>query len=91
MTTTDDTDTAPGAFLCSLDNLAARQRGVIMGVTGGRGFVSRLATLGFVPGASVTMVQNYGGGPLIVSVRDTKIALGRGQAARILVHREESV
>jgi Fe2+ transport system protein FeoA len=31
------------------------------------------------------MVQNYGWGPVIVEVRDTKIALGRGEAHKISV------
>ena len=71
-----------------LDGLAARESAVVMAVTGGRGFVSRLATLGFVPGARVTMVQNYGRGAVIVAVRQTRIALGRGQAAKVSVRRE---
>jgi len=91
MTGSDDSDIAAGASVCSLDSLDARQTGVIVSVSGGRGFVSRLATLGFVPGAPVTMIQNYGVGPVIVSVRDAKIALGRGQAAKIVVRREGSL
>jgi ferrous iron transport protein A len=47
--------------------------------------VSRLAALGFTIGAEVTMVQNFGHGPLIVLVRDTRVALGRGEAAKVLV------
>jgi ferrous iron transport protein A len=47
--------------------------------------VNRLATLGFIPGQRVDMVQNFGVGPLIVSVQNTRIALGRGEARKILV------
>ena len=47
--------------------------------------MSRLATLGFTPGAKLTMVQNFGHGPLIVNIRDTRIALGRGEAAKVYV------
>ncbi len=54
-------------------------------LSGGRGFVSRMAALGFTPGAEVTMVQNYGHGPIIVAVRDSYIALGRGEAAKVMV------
>lgn len=60
-------------------------RAIIHTVQGGRGIVSRLATLGFIPGAEVVMVQNLGHGPLIVSVRDTRIALGRGEANKVFV------
>jgi len=51
--------------------------------------MSRLATLGFTPGAKLTMVQNFGRGPLIVSIRGTRIALGRGEAAKVHVARGE--
>jgi len=51
----------------------------------GRGILSRLATLGFTPGAPLTVLQNFGRGPLIVAVRDTRIALGRGEAGTIYV------
>jgi ferrous iron transport protein A len=47
---------------------------------------SRLAALGFTPGAVVKMLQNLGHGPILVTVRDTRIALGRGEARRIWVH-----
>lgn len=46
---------------------------------------SRLATLGFTPDARVTMVQNFGRGPIIVMVRGTRIALGRGEAEKVMV------
>jgi len=54
----------------------------------GRGFLWRMAALGFNPGATVEVVRNDGFGPLIVSILDTQIALGRGQACKIYVRRE---
>jgi len=47
--------------------------------------MTRLASLGFTPGAEVSMNQNYGRGPLIVTVRGTHVALGRIEAAQIFV------
>lgn len=61
--------------------------GVVQALHGGHGFVGRLAALGFTLGAKVTMVQNFGHGPIIVLVRDTRIALGRGEARKVLVRR----
>jgi len=46
---------------------------------------TRLVSLGFTPGAEVSMTQNYGRGPLIVTVRGTRVALGRVEAAKIFV------
>ncbi len=51
----------------------------------GRLEMARLASLGFTPGAQVSMTQNFGRGPLIVTVRGTRVALGRGEAAQIFV------
>jgi ferrous iron transport protein A len=59
----------------------------IQRLRGGHQFLSRLASLGFTPGAHLRVVQNYGRGPLIVSLRDTRVALGRGEATKILVER----
>jgi ferrous iron transport protein A len=73
--------------LMPLCELHSREQGAVVELHGGRAFIARLAPLGFTPGASLTMVQNYGHGPLIVRVRDTRIALGRGEAAKIIVQR----
>ena len=72
----------------ALSNLAPGEVGVVRELAGGWGFMSRLATLGFTPGAKLTMVQNFGHGPLIVSIRGTRIALGRGEAAKVYVTKE---
>ncbi|TEU18599.1 MAG: ferrous iron transport protein A [Anaerolineales bacterium] len=72
----------------TLSDLAPGEVGVVRELAGGRGFMSRLATLGFTPGAKLTMVQNFGRGPLIVNIRDTRIALGRGEAAKVYVTKE---
>ncbi len=70
-----------------LSVLAPGEVGVVRQLAGGRGFMSRLAALGFTLGVEVTMVQNFSRGPLIVLVRDTRVALGRGEAAKVLVGR----
>ena len=70
-----------------LTTLAPGQVGVVYGLAGGARFRSRMATLGFTPGARLTMLQNFGHGPLIVNIRDTRIALGRGEAAKVLVEK----
>ena len=68
-----------------LSSILTGQFGTILDLSGGRGLIGRLAALGFTPGASVEMLQNYGHGPLIVEVRDARIALGRGEARKVLV------
>lgn len=68
-----------------LSELVTGQRGTVVELEGGIGFVGRMAALGFTPGATVQVVRNPGHGPMIVDLLDTQIALGRGQAARVLV------
>lgn len=72
-----------------LTTLAPHEGGTVCSLAGGRGFISRMAALGFTPGVPVRMVQNYGHGALIVQVRDCRIALGRGEAGKVLIYRGE--
>jgi ferrous iron transport protein A len=72
-------------LLRTLSDLPAGTRSTVRRLRGGRWFASRMATLGFTIGASVTVVQNYRHGPMIVQVRDTRVALGRGEAHKVLV------
>jgi ferrous iron transport protein A len=71
--------------LVSLADLHDGHEGAVVSLQGGHGFVGRMAALGFTPGATVRIVRNPKGGPIIVSVLDTQIALGRGQARHVLV------
>ncbi len=68
-----------------LGTLTPGEVGRVYQLRGGRKFVARLAALGFTPGAPVQVVQNYGMGPIIVSIRGTQVALGRNEARRVLV------
>lgn len=70
-----------------LTDLARGEAGLVYALTGGTSFLSRMASLGFTPGAPVRMVQNYGRGALIASIRGTRVALGRGEARRVQVVR----
>ena len=43
-----------------------------------------LANLGFVPGSYVTIISEIGGS-LIVSVKESRVAIGKEMAAKIMV------
>ena len=73
--------------MAPLNSLENGEVGVVQGMNGGQGFVSRAVALGFTPGVEVVMLQNFRRAPLIVVVRDTHIALGRGEAAKIGVRK----
>ncbi len=70
-----------------LAELRVDEHGTLLSFEDGQAVTTRLASLGFTPGAGVDMTQNYGHGPLIVTVRGTRVALGRREAARIFVTR----
>jgi Fe2+ transport system protein FeoA len=53
-------------------------------IRGGEKLVHRLTAMGLTPGVSFKIVQDAGG-PLLLSIRDTRIALGRGMAQKIMV------
>jgi ferrous iron transport protein A len=69
----------------SLSQLPTNGSATILSFSSGRLETMRLVSLGFTPGAQVAMAQNFGRGPLIVTVRGARVALGRGEAADILV------
>jgi ferrous iron transport protein A len=50
----------------------------------GRKLTHRLMELGLTPGVKFTIVQDSGG-PLLLSVRDSRVALGRGMAHKLMV------
>lgn len=70
-----------------LSSLEKDQTAVVSGLTGGQRFISRISAMGFTPGTPVTMVQNMGRGPVLVYLRDTQVALGRGEAAKVQIER----
>lgn len=49
------------------------------------GLAKRLISLGITPGSQIQVLHNWGSGPVIVEVHGARLALGRGQAARVAV------
>ena len=56
---------------------------------GREGSAVRLEDMGIRPGKEVEMLNNKGGGALLVKVDDSRIAVGRGMAMKIMVRRQE--
>jgi Fe2+ transport system protein FeoA len=69
----------------TLSTVRSGEHGVVRALRGGRTFCSRAANLGFTTGAQVSVIQNYGHGPMLVAVRGTRVALGRAEADNVLV------
>jgi ferrous iron transport protein A len=54
-------------------------------IEAGRGLNSRLASMGILPNVEITVVSNGHPGPFVISVKGSKMMLGRGMAHKIMV------
>ncbi len=68
-----------------LMELQPGKKAVIRRLDGGRPVMARLAAMGFTPGAAITVIRSSDHGPLLVSLRGSRVALGQGEAAHIFV------
>ncbi len=68
-----------------LTALLPGQRAVVVAFAGGRGVQRRLASMGLTIGVEVQSLISRGRGPIVVAVRQTRLALGRGIASRVQV------
>jgi len=57
----------------------------LIAIHGGRRMRKRLADLGLNIGMTVRILQRNGHGPLLLAVKDSRLALGRGMAHKIRV------
>jgi ferrous iron transport protein A len=71
--------------MISLSDVKTGKTATIKQLRGGREFTNRVAALGFTLGTKITVLQNFGTGPVIIGLRDSRIALGRGEANKVLV------
>ena len=69
----------------SLVSVPEGGRGIIDSLMGGGKFLSRITAMGFTPETNVSVVRNGRRGPLIVRLRDTEVAIGRGEAEKIKI------
>ncbi len=59
--------------------------GTVREIMGGRGATRHLEDMGFSPLARVLVLKSCPPGAMLVLVKDSRIALGRGMAMKILV------
>ena len=62
------------------------EEGEVVGFSGGRGMVQRLSDMGFTPSEKVKVLTSSSPGPVLVDVKGSRIALGRGIAMKIIVN-----
>ncbi|RKY23927.1 MAG: ferrous iron transport protein A [Planctomycetota bacterium] len=54
-------------------------------INAGQGLKSQLTAMGLVPDVEITVINNSHPGPFVISVKDSKMMLGRGMAHKIVV------
>lgn len=54
-------------------------------IRGGKAFTQRISDLGFTKGAEVKVLSNSFAGPLMVVIKESRFALGQGEASKIIV------
>lgn len=64
---------------------------VVRELDGGRNLCQRLAEMGIVRGTRVRVIKNDMGGPLIISIGEGRLAIGRGMALKIMVEEASKV
>jgi Fe2+ transport system protein FeoA len=64
--------------------LGQGERARLIKVKAGEGLCGRLNAMGLTPGAELTIIQ-ASGGPILLSVRDSRLAVGQGMAHKIFV------
>jgi len=78
----------PGApsNVVPLTGLLDGQKGILSFIGGGQGTSQRLADLGLTPDTEIKVIKSaLFRGPLMISVRGTTLAIGRGIAAKVFV------
>lgn len=69
-----------------LTELGPGEQGIVAAIQGGRGLQARLRSLGLAEGQKIRKVSALAwGGPVVVEVKRTQVAIGRGMAGRIVV------
>ena len=68
-----------------LSRVKAGEKVKLIGINAGRGLNSRLIAMGLVPNVEITVVSNGHPGPFVISVKDSKMMLGKGIVHKIMV------
>jgi ferrous iron transport protein A len=65
--------------------MVARGMVRVLRVEGGFGMMDKLKPMGILPGENIEIIRNDSSGPLIISVKGSRLVIGRGMAQKIHV------
>jgi ferrous iron transport protein A len=65
------------------------QEGIIREMAGGLKMRQRLTEMGMVKGSEIKIIRNDSHGPLIISLGEERLAIGRGVSHKILIEEKK--
>ena len=65
--------------------LSPGKKARVISIMAGRGLQERLTGIGIGLGSEVEVIYQGGRGPFLVAVKETRLAIGRGMAYKIMV------
>ena len=68
-----------------LSSIDPEKEVTLIAITAGKGIRSKLYSMGLVPGVKLTVLNRNGTGPVMVAVKDSRLAIGHGMAEKIIV------
>jgi Fe2+ transport system protein FeoA len=71
--------------LMPLSMMKTGQKTKLVSINAGQGLKSRLTAMGLIPGVEVIVVNNSHSGPFVISVRGSRMMLGRGVTHKLVV------
>jgi ferrous iron transport protein A len=71
--------------MISLSTVAAGMQVQVVSINAGWGLQRRLADMGLTPGLKVRVIGSQRSGSVVLEVRGSRLALGRGVSQKILV------
>lgn len=69
----------------SLKDIADNTTVRLLKIDAGAGLKSRLSAMGLLPGTEFKVINNGHPGPFVISLKGSRLMLGRGMAAKIFV------
>jgi len=87
MVRTAESKEISGSLVLPLNSVRSGKKVEVSSLAGGKEFQSRMCSMGITPGTEMMVTSNLGG-PVVVRVRGSRLSLGRGMSAKILVRAE---
>jgi len=76
--------------LMPLSMMKTGQKTKLVSINAGHGLKNRLTAMGLIPGVEIIVVNNRHSGPFVISVRGSRIILGRGVTHKLVVLQNSS-